>query len=57
MKFTIKKKISPKQGRVVLFDGRHYHTLQNNKFKMRILEFKMYRKLVDLVDLSVDLHI
>ena len=23
MNFTIKKKVSPKQGRVVLFDGRH----------------------------------
>ena len=23
--YTIKKKVSPKQGRVVLFDGRHFH--------------------------------
>ena len=27
-KYTIKKKIKPKQGRVVIFDGRFYHTAE-----------------------------
>ena len=51
MKFSIKKKVSPKQGRVVLFDGRLYHPAeQPNHDKRCIVNY-------DLVDLSVDPHI
>ena len=47
----IKKKVTPKQGRVVLFDGRLYHTAeQPNEDKRCIVNY-------DLVDLSVDSHI
>ena len=28
--YTIKKKVTPKQGRVVLFDGRLYHTAEQS---------------------------
>ena len=49
--YTIKKKITPKQGRVVLFDGRFYHTDEQPNFSKRcIINY-------DLVDLSVDSHI
>tara|TARA_B100000287_G_scaffold306314_1_gene289463 strand:+ start:51 stop:647 length:597 start_codon:yes stop_codon:yes gene_type:complete len=49
--YTIKKKVTPKQGRVVLFDGRLYHTAeQPNKDRRCIVNY-------DLVDLSVDSHI
>ena len=49
--YTIKKKVTPKQGRVVLFDGRLYHTAeQPNHDKRCIVNY-------DLVDLSVDPHI
>ena len=49
--YTIKKKVRPKRGRVVLFDGRLYHTAeQPNNHKRCIVNY-------DLVDLSVDSHI
>ena len=49
--YTIKKKVTPKQGRVVLFDGRLYHTAeQPNHDKRCVVNY-------DLVDLSVDSHI
>tara|TARA_R100000329_G_scaffold74957_1_gene64795 strand:- start:19 stop:615 length:597 start_codon:yes stop_codon:yes gene_type:complete len=49
--YTIKKKIKPKRGRVVLFDGRLYHTAeQPNNHKRCIVNY-------DLVNLSVDSHI
>ena len=49
--YTIKKKVTPKQGRVVLFDGRLYHTAeQPNVDKRCIVNY-------DLVNLSVDSHI
>ena len=49
--YTIKKKIKPKRGRVVLFDGKLYHTAeQPNNHKRCIVYY-------DLVDLSVDSHI
>ena len=49
--YTIKKKITPKQGRVVLFDGKFYHTDEQPKFNKRcIINY-------DLRDLSVDMHI
>jgi len=49
--YTIKKRISPKQGRVVLFDGQLFHTEQEPKnYKRCIVNY-------DLVDLSVDPHI
>ena len=49
--YTIKKKIKPKRGRVVLFDGKLYHTAeQPNNHKRCIVNY-------DLVDLSVDSHI
>ena len=48
---TVQKKVTPKQGRVVLFDGRLYHTAeQPNENKRCIVNY-------DLVDLSVDSHI
>ena len=37
MKFTIKKKVSPKQGRVVLFNGIHYHTAQQPNHNLRCI--------------------
>ena len=37
MKFTIKKKVSPKQGRVVLFNGIHYHTAQQPNHDLRCI--------------------
>ena len=49
--YTIKKKVRPKRGRVVLFDGRLYHTAeQPNNHKRCIVNY-------DLVNLSVDSHI
>ena len=49
--YTIKKKIKPKRGRVVLFDGKLYHTAeQPNNHKRCIVNY-------DLVNLSVDSHI
>ena len=49
--FNIQKKITPKQGRVVLFNGLLYHTAeQPNKDIRCIVNY-------DLVDLSVDSHI
>ena len=48
---TVQKKITPKQGRVVLFDGAYYHTAQQpNHNKRCIVNY-------DLRDLSVDSHI
>ena len=35
MNYTIKKKVSPKQGRVVLFDGRHFHTAEQPNHNLR----------------------
>ena len=50
-RFTIQRKITPKQGRVVLFNGLLYHTAeQPNKDIRCIVNY-------DLVDLSVDSHI
>ena len=47
MKFTLKKKVSPKQGRVVLFDGIHWHTAEQPNHNVRcIVNY-------DLRDLSV----
>jgi len=37
MNYTIKKKVSPKQGRVVLFDGRHWHTAQQPNHNLRCI--------------------
>ena len=37
MKFTLKKKVSPKQGRVVLFDGAHWHTAQQSNHNLRCI--------------------
>ena len=37
MKFTIKKKVSPKQGRVVLFDGRHWHAAEQPNHNLRCI--------------------
>ena len=49
--YTEQKRVTPKQGRVVLFDGRLYHTAeQPNHDKRCIVNY-------DLVDLSVDPHI
>ena len=49
--YTLKKKISPKQGRVVVFDGQLYHTDEEpNEYRRCIVNY-------DLVDLSVDSHI
>ena len=48
---TAQRKITPKQGRVVLFDGAYYHTAQQPNHNVRcIVNY-------DLVDLSVDPHI
>ena len=50
-KFTIQKKVSPKQGRVVLFNGALYHTAEQPNHNVRcIVNY-------DLRDLSVDSHI
>ncbi len=49
--FTVQKKVTPKQGRVVLFDGALYHTAQQPNHNIRcVVNY-------DLRDLSVDLHI
>ena len=49
--FTVKKKITPKKGRVVLFDGSLYHTAQQPNHNLRcVVNY-------DLRDLSVDSHI
>ena len=49
--FTVQKKITPKQGRVVLFDGSLYHTAQQPNHNLRcVVNY-------DLRDLSVDSHI
>ena len=37
MKFTLKKKVSPKQGRVVLFNGRHWHAAEQPNHKLRCI--------------------
>ena len=37
MKFTLKKQVSPKQGRVVLFDGIHWHTAQQPNHRVRCI--------------------
>ena len=37
MKYTIRKKVSPKQGRVVLFDGKHYHTAEQPNHNLRCI--------------------
>ena len=48
---TVQKKITPKQGRVVLFDGSLYHTAQQPNHNLRcVVNY-------DLRDLSVDSHI
>tara|TARA_R100001129_G_scaffold156020_1_gene119135 strand:+ start:52 stop:648 length:597 start_codon:yes stop_codon:yes gene_type:complete len=48
---TVQKKVTPKQGRVVLFDGAYYHTAQQPNNNIRcIVNY-------DLRDLSVDSHI
>ena len=48
---TVQKKVTPKQGRVVLFDGAYYHTAQQPNHNLRcIVNY-------DLRDLSVDSHI
>jgi len=49
--YTIKERVSPKQGRVVLFDGALFHTDEEPK------EGKRCIVRYDLVDLSVDSHI
>ncbi len=49
--FTVQKKVTPKQGRVVLFNGAYYHTAQQPNHNLRcIVNY-------DLRDLSVDSHI
>ena len=35
--FTIKKKVSPKKGRVVLFDGRHWHAAEQPNHNLRCI--------------------
>ena len=48
---TVQKKVTPKQGRVVLFDGSLYHTAEQPNHNLRcVVNY-------DLRDLSVDLHI
>ena len=37
MNYTIKNKVSPKQGRVVLFDGRHFHTSEQPNHNLRCI--------------------
>ena len=37
MEFTLKKQVSPKQGRVVLFDGIHWHTAQQSNHNIRCI--------------------
>ena len=37
MEFTLKKQVSPKQGRVVLFDGIHWHTAQQSNHNLRCI--------------------
>ena len=37
MNFTIKKKVSPKQGRVVLFNGMHWHTAEQPNHNLRCI--------------------
>ena len=37
MKFTLKKKVSPKQGRVVLFNGIYWHTAQQPNNNLRCI--------------------
>ena len=50
-RFSIQRKITPKQGRVVLFNGRLYHTAEQPNHNIRcIVNY-------DLRDLSVDSHI
>ena len=49
--FTVQKKVTPKQGRVVLFNGSFYHTAQQPNHGIRcVVNY-------DLRDLSVDSHI
>ena len=49
--FTVQKKVTPKQGRVVLFNGSLYHTAQQPNHGIRcVVNY-------DLRDLSVDSHI
>ena len=35
--YTEKQRVTPKQGRVVLFDGSHYHTAQQCTNKIRCI--------------------
>ena len=35
--YTVKQRVTPKQGRVVLFDGSHYHTAQQCTNKIRCI--------------------
>ena len=37
IEFTLKKKVSPKQGRVVLFNGIHWHTAQQPNHNLRCI--------------------
>jgi len=37
MNYTIKKKVSPKQGRVVLFNGIHFHTSEQPNHNLRCI--------------------
>ena len=37
MNYTIKNKVSPKQGRVVLFDGRHWHAAEQPNHNLRCI--------------------
>ena len=37
MNYTIKKKVSPKQGRIVLFDGRHFHAAEQPNHNLRCI--------------------
>jgi len=44
--YEIVKKITPKQGRAVIFDGRYYHTAEQPKKNMRcIINFDMLTEL------------
>ena len=49
--FTVQRKVTPKQGRVVLFNGSLYHTAEQPNYNKRcVVNY-------DLRDLSVDSHI
>ena len=36
-KLTVKKTVTPKQGRVVIFDGRYWHTAEQPKYNTRLI--------------------